>query len=84
MLKHTLAYVKGTMDYRITYKGGDNLEPIGYVDSNYAGCKDTRQSTEGNIFMIAKGPISWECKRQDTVALSTVKVEFMAFSKTTT
>jgi len=84
MLKHTLAYVKGTMDYGITYKGGDNLEPIGYVDSNYAVCKDTRQSTEGNIFMIAKGSISWECKRQDTVALSTVEVEFMVFSKTAT
>ena len=34
--------------------------------------------------MVAGGPVSWECKRQDTVALSTVETEFMAFSKTTT
>ena len=42
VLKHTLAYVKGTLDYGITYKGGGDLKPIGYVDLDYAGCKDTR------------------------------------------
>jgi len=83
-LKHTLGYIKGTINYRIMYKGGGELEPIGYVDSDYAGCKDTRQSTEGNIFMVAGGPISWECKRQDMVALSTVEAEFMAFSRAMT
>jgi len=34
--------------------------------------------------MVAGGPVSWECKRQDTVALSIVKAKFMAFSKATT
>ena len=34
--------------------------------------------------MVAGGPISWECKRQDIVVLSTVEAEFMAFSKATT
>jgi len=48
-----LTYVKGIMDYGITYKDSGNLEPIDYVDSNYARCKDTRWSTEDNIFMIA-------------------------------
>jgi len=83
-LKHMLTYVKGMMNYEITYKGGGDLEPIGYINSNYAGCKDTRRSTEGNIFIIAGGLISWECKRQDMVTLSMVEVEFMAFSKATT
>jgi len=39
-----------------------------------------RQSTEGDIFLVAGGPVSWETKKQDTVALSTVEAEFMAFS----
>jgi len=34
--------------------------------------------------MIAGEPISWECKRQDMMALSTVEAEFMVFSKVTT
>jgi len=72
------------MDYEITYKEDGDLEPVGYVDSDYAGCKDTRWSTEDNIFMIAGRPISWECKKQDTVALSTVETEFMMFLRATT
>jgi len=30
--------------------------------------------------VVAGGPVSWETKRQNTVALSTVEAEFMAFS----
>jgi len=36
------------------------------------------------IFIVAGGPVSWESKRQDTVALSTAEAEYMAFSRTTT
>jgi len=71
--------VKGTIDYRITYRRGGTLNPIGYVNSDYAGCKDIRRSTEGNVFIVAGGPVSWESKRQETVALSTVESEYMVF-----
>jgi len=37
-----LAYIKGTIDYGITYKGSGDLKPIGYIDSDYARCKNTR------------------------------------------
>jgi len=39
-LKHILAYIKGTIRYGITYAGED-LNPTGYVDSDFAGCRDT-------------------------------------------
>jgi len=29
-----------------------SLNPVGYVDLDYAGYKDTRRSTEGNIFIV--------------------------------
>ena len=83
-LKHVLGYIKGTLNHGIMYRAGTTLNPVGYVDSNFAGCKNTRRSTEGNIFVVAGGPVSWETKRQDTVALSTVEAEFMAFSRATT
>ena len=83
-LKHVMAYIKGIINYGITYKGGGSLKPSRYVDLDYVGCKDTRQSTEGNIFMVAGGPVSQECKRQDIVVLSTVEAEFMVFLKATT
>jgi len=83
-LKHVLGYIKGTLDYAIRYCAGATLDLVGYVDSDFTRCKNTRRSTEGNIFMVAGGPVSWETKRQNTVALSTVEAEFMAFSWATT
>jgi hypothetical protein len=80
-LKHALAYLKATLDYGITYKHGGNLRPQGYVDVDYAGDCDGSRSTEGHIFFVAGGPISWASKRQDTVALSTVEAEYMAFTR---
>jgi len=40
-LKHILAYVKGMIDYGITYKGSGSLQPHRYVNLDYAGCRDT-------------------------------------------
>jgi len=84
VLKHILGYIKGTLDYAIRYCTGATLDPVGYVDSDFAGCKNTRCSTESNISVVAGGPVSWETKRQDKVALLTVETEFMAFSRATT
>jgi len=83
-IKHVLGYIKRTIDYGVTYKATGDLNPISYVDSDFARYKDTRCSTEGNIFLMAGGPISWESKKQETVALSTVEAEYMAFSQATT
>jgi len=82
-LKHTLAYVKGTIDYEITYRGGGTLNSISYVNSDYTGCKDIRYSIKGNIFIIAGGPVSWESKCQETMVLSTVESEYMTFTHAT-
>lgn len=84
ILKDVLVYIKDTKHYGIIYKGGSSLESTGYVDSKYAGCRDTRCLTKGNIFVVAGCPISWEHKRQDTVALSIVEAEFMVFLRATT
>ena len=79
-LKHVMSYIKGMLNYGITYEGGGNLNPIRYVDSDYAGCKDSQKLTERNVFIVAGGPVSWECKQQGTVALSTVEAEYMGFT----
>jgi len=57
---------------------------VGYVDSDYAGCKDTRRSMEGSVFIVAGEPVLWVCKHQATVALLTVEVEYIGFSQATT
>jgi hypothetical protein len=44
-VKKVLRYLQGTKDYMLTYKKFDQLEVIGYSDSNFAGCPDDRKST---------------------------------------
>ncbi|PNX67821.1 putative copia-type protein, partial [Trifolium pratense] len=38
----------------------DNLEIIGYSDSDYAGCLDSKRSTSGYIFLLAGRAVSWK------------------------
>ena len=52
----------------LTYRRTNNLEIIGYSDSDYAGYKDTRKSTFGHIFMLSNGPISWKGHKQSLIA----------------
>ena len=80
MLKHALSYVKGTLDYGITYFRNSSLCPSGYVDSDYAGDVDGRKSTEDYMFFVDGGLVSWASKRQETVALSIVEAEYIAFT----
>ena len=44
----------------LTYRRTSNLEVVGYSDSDYAGCKDTRKSIFGYLFLLADGAISWK------------------------
>jgi hypothetical protein len=81
-VQHLLAYVKGTIEYKITYQrsGSSGIKPIGYVDADYAGDLETRRSTSGEVFMMSGGPVSWSSEKQATVALSTVEAEYVALT----
>lgn len=78
---HMVAYVKGTLDYSITYHRGIPITPITYVDASYADDFDTRRSTAGYGVWMAGGLVSWSSKRQPTVALSTTEAEYMSMTR---
>ncbi|KAF7354303.1 Retrovirus-related pol polyprotein [Mycena venus] len=82
-VQHVLAYIKGTLDYKITYRrgGGSSIKPLGRVDADCAGDIDTRRSTSGEVFTMSGGPVSWSLKRQATVALSTTEAEYVALAR---
>ena len=62
----------------LTYRRTSNLEVVGYSDSDYARCKDTRKSTFGYLFLLADGAISWKNGKQSVIATSTIEAEFIA------
>ncbi|KAA0051161.1 Retrovirus-related Pol polyprotein from transposon TNT 1-94 [Cucumis melo var. makuwa] len=76
--KKVLRYLEGTKDYMLTYKRSDHLEVIGYSDSDFAGCVDTRKSTFGYLFLLAEGAISWKSAKQSIIAASIMEAEFVA------
>ncbi|WVY90570.1 hypothetical protein V8G54_036084 [Vigna mungo] len=76
--KKVLRYLQGTKEYMLTYRKSDHLEVIGYSDSDYAGCVDSRKSTFGYVYLLAGGAISWKSAKQSVIATSTMEAEFVA------
>ena len=60
-----MRYLQGTKDYKLTYRHTDQLKVIGYLDSDFARCVDTRKSTSGYIFLISGGAISWRSTKKN-------------------
>ena len=76
--KKVLRYLQGTKDHMLTYKRSDHLEVIGYTNSDFVGCVDTRKSTFGYVYLLAGGAISWKSAKQSVIAASTMEAEFVA------
>ncbi|GAB0095500.1 uncharacterized protein DMENIID0001_108920 [Sergentomyia squamirostris] len=75
--KRILRYLKTTMHYKITYKkGSSKLE--GFCDADWGSDPDDRRSTSAYVFMMQGGAISWNTRRQQTVALSSTEAEYMS------
>jgi chaperone required for assembly of F1-ATPase len=53
-----MRYLQGTKDYMLMYRPIDNMEVIGYSDSDFVGCIDSRKSTSGYIFFMVDGVVS--------------------------
>ena len=80
--KRVMRYLQRTKDYILTYRISNHLEIVGYSDSNFAGCLDSRRSTSGYIFMLVGGAVSWKSVKQTFIASSTMETEFIACYET--
>ena len=78
--KRVLRYLKGTLHIGISYRASDN-KMKGYVDADWGNNKDDRRSFTGFVFCFNGSPVSWESKKQRTVALSSTEAEFMAMTE---
>lgn len=78
-VKRIMRYLKGTIDFKLTYSKKD-VGLRGYCDADWAGDEDDRRSTTGYVFTMQGAPISWNSKKQPTVALSTTESEYMAMA----
>ena len=82
---HVLRYLKGTMDYGITFDGNVKHTNIlyGFADSDWAGDQHGAKSTSGYVFVMNGGAVTWSSKRQSVTALSTAEAELISASAAT-
>lgn len=81
-MKRIFRYLKGTINYSLTYTKSKHPEIVAYSDADWANDQCTRRSVTGTVFVKNGGAISWFSKRQRTVALSSVEAEYIALAFT--
>jgi hypothetical protein len=79
-VKRIIRYLKGSRDLELTYSHGTKTIE-GYADADWAGSLDDRRSTTGYVFILHGGAITWNSKKQPTVALSTTEAEYLALGQ---
>ena len=62
---------------------GEDIKAVieGYVNSDYAGCMDSRKSISEYVFTLFRTTISWKATLQKVVALSTIEAEYVALTE---
>ena len=71
-------YIKWTPNLGIWYPKDTRFDLIGYIDSDFAGCKIDRKSTSGSYHFIGRILVSWYIKKQHSVSTSTAEAEYIA------
>nr|GEY03635.1 zinc finger, CCHC-type [Tanacetum cinerariifolium] len=78
-LGRVFLYLKGTMDYGLTYSGYPSVIE-GYSDANWINNMKDHSSTSGWVFLLGGGAISWASMKQTCITSSTMESEFVALA----
>ncbi|KAJ9567195.1 hypothetical protein OSB04_003161 [Centaurea solstitialis] len=78
-MNRVFKYLKGTMDYGLTYSGFPSVLE-GYSDASWITNTEDHSSTSGWIFLLGGGAICWASKKQTCITASTMESEFVALA----
>lgn len=79
-VKRIIRYLKGSINLKLVYSKIGNQQLSGYTDADWASDVDKRRSCTGYVFKMCNGAVSWNSKRQPTVAASSTEAEYMSLS----
>ena len=68
------------MTYGLWYPRNQNLRLIAYSNVDWANCLDERKSTSGGAFFLGDSLVTWLSKKQGSISLSTIEVEYIVVS----
>ncbi|WVZ63294.1 hypothetical protein U9M48_012936 [Paspalum notatum var. saurae] len=77
-VKRIFRYLKFTPELGLWYSSGSSLSLTGFSDADHAGCRIDRKSTSGTCQLLGISLVSWSCRKQASVALSTTQAKYVA------
>ena len=82
-VKRLIRYLKGTRDMKLKISNVDEeLKLEAYSDANWAENRIDRKSNSGYVCFLGGGTISWACRKQSCVSLSSTEAEYIALAET--
>ncbi|XP_050918890.1 secreted RxLR effector protein 161-like [Lathyrus oleraceus] len=79
-VKRIMNYFKGTSNVGLWYPKGSICSLVGFSGADYARYKTDRKSTSGTCHIFENALVSWSCKKQASMVLSTAEAEYIASS----
>ncbi|GKE47730.1 retrovirus-related pol polyprotein from transposon TNT 1-94 [Tanacetum coccineum] len=80
-VKRIFRYLKNTINMGLWYLKDTDFNLNAFLDSDHAGCLDTRKSTSGGIqFLVGDKLVSWSSKKQDYTLMSSAEAEYVSLS----
>ena len=70
-------YHRGTSQYGLCYRWIEGVKLICFIDVNWVGIPSDRKRTSRGIFSIVSATISWYSRKQRSIALILVEVEYI-------
>ena len=80
IVKRIFRYLKGCPSTGLWYPTNDNFDLTGYADSDFGVDKLNCKSTTAGCQFFGTRMVTWQCKKQTTVFLSTCEAEYISAS----
>nr|GEU62358.1 putative RNA-directed DNA polymerase [Tanacetum cinerariifolium] len=80
-VKWIFRYLENTIKKGLGYSKDTSFELTTFLDSDHAGCLDTRKSTFGGIKILGGDKlVSWSSKKHNCISMSSAETEYVSLS----
>ena len=80
VVKRIFRYLIGTYNLGLCFKRRKDFGLTSYCDVDYAGDKLEMKSNSGSCHFIGGNLVTWICKNQGSIVLSTIKAEYISIA----